>query len=175
MFERARKHKEEDEAEANLLPVMNVMFLLIPALLLAMEIAPFTAVPVQAPKFSDLADATSTPTQEPLRLRVHVRQDGFTARYGTSPDSERTIDIPLGTDGDHDYAALEGRAAELKALFPDDVTVNISAENNIGYGTLVQSLDALRGRECSLDGALHGESAPGDCYFWSPIVQNGSV
>jgi biopolymer transport protein ExbD len=175
MFERARKRQEEAEVESNLLPVMNVMFLLIPALLLAMEIAPFTTIPVQAPKFSDLADAADTPTREPLRLRVHVRQDGFTARYGSSPDSERTIDIPLGTEGGHDYVALEERAAELKALFPDDVIVNISAESSIGYGTLVQSLDALRGHECSLDGALLGEPAPGDCYFWSPIVQNGSV
>lgn len=175
MFERFRKRKGDDEVEANLLPVMNVMFLLIPALLLAMEIAPFTAVPVQAPKFSDLADASQSPTKEPLRLRVHVRQDGFTARYGSSPDSERTIDIPLGTNGGHDYAALEERAAELKARFPDDAIVNISAENGIEYGTLVQSLDALRGLECSLEGAYFGEREPEGCYFWSPIVQSGAV
>jgi biopolymer transport protein ExbD len=175
MFARARKPQEEPEIEANLLPVMNVMFLLIPALLLAMEIAPFTAVPVQTPRFSDLADAGDPPTKEPLRLRVHVRQDGFTARYDSSPDSERTVEIPLGTGGDHDYAALEERAAELKALFPEDAIVNISAENGIEYGTLVQSLDALRGHDCSLNGVIYGESEPGDCYFWNPIVQNGSV
>lgn len=175
MLGRAKKPNEEGEVEANLLPVMNVMFLLIPALLLAMEIARFAAVPVQAPKFSDLADASQAPTHEPLRLRVHVRQDGFTARYGSSPESERTIDIPLGTDGKHDYTALEERAAELKARFPDDAIVTISAENGIEYGTLVQSLDALRGRECSLQGAMVGEREPDGCYFWSPIVQSGTV
>ena len=37
---------EEGEVEANLLPVMNVMFLLIPALLLAREVARFAAVVV---------------------------------------------------------------------------------------------------------------------------------
>lgn len=176
MFDRARKRKDDPEVETNLLPVMNVMFLLIPALLLAMEIAPFTAVPVQTPRFSDLAQNEEPPApKEALRLRVQVRADGFTARYGSSPNSEREVEIPLGANGTYDYAALEQRAAELKALFPEDSVVNISAENGIDYGTLVQSLDALRGRECSLGGVLVGEEEAGGCYFWSVVVQSGTA
>ncbi len=175
MFGRAKKPNDEAEVEANLLPVMNVMFLLIPALLLAMEIAPFTAVPVHPPRFSELTDSEPSHTHESLRLRVHVRQDGFTARYGSSLESERTVDIPLGSDGKHDYLALEQRAAELKGYFPDDATVTISAEGSIDYATLVQSMDALRGRECSLEGAIWGERVPDACYFWSPVVQSGAV
>lgn len=175
MFGRAKKPSQEGEVEANLLPVMNVMFLLIPALLLAMEIAPFTMVPVQAPKFCNLADPGQPPTTEPLRLQVIVRQDGFTARYGSTPESEKKIDIPLGVDGKHDYAALEGQAAELKARFPEDALVTITAERTIEYGTLVQSLDALRGSECSLKGALFGETVPPECYFWSVTVEGGAA
>jgi biopolymer transport protein ExbD len=175
MSTRAKKPTEEGEVEANLLPVMNVMFLLIPALLLAMEVARFSAVTVTPPTFSELSDASKPPTTEPLRLRVHVRQDGFTARYGSSPKSERSIDIPLGTDGKHDYPALEQRAAELKALFPEDDVVNISAEGSVDYSTLVQSLDALRGHECSLQAAQLGEQEPEGCYFWSAVVQSTTV
>ena len=176
MFGRAKKSKEEGEVEANLLPVMNVMFLLIPALLLAMEVAPFSSVTVVPPKFSPVADPSDQqPTHEPLRLKVAVREDGFSARYGSSPESERAIDIPLGADGKHDYAALEKQAAELKALFPEDSVVNITAENGIEYGTLVRSLDALRGSECSLNGALHGETVPGECYFWTVVVESGTA
>lgn len=177
MFGRAKQtNQQEGEVEANLLPVMNVMFLLIPALLLAMEVAPFAAVTVQAPKFSSLTSAPSQdPPKELLRLRVVVREDGFSARYGSSPESERKIDIPLGADGKHDFAALEGHAAELKALFPDDPVVNLTAENGIEYGTLVHSMDALRGRECSLAGAFMGESVPAECYFWSVVVESGAA
>lgn len=175
MFARAKKHNQEGEVEANLLPVMNVMFLLIPALLLAMEVAPFTSIVVQTPKFCNLGAPGDEPTHEPLRLKVIVREDGFTARYGSSPESERKIDIPLGTDGQHDYLALEERAAELKTKFPEDAMVTITAERNIDYGTLVQSMDALRGSECSLKGALFGEAAPPECYFWSVIVDGGSA
>ena len=176
MFKRSRKQAEGEEREANLIPVLSCLFLLIPALLLAMEIAPFTSVRVETPRWSDLHDQTlEPPTKEPLRFRVHVRQDGFTARYGSSPESEREIDIPLGGDGTHDYDALEARAQELKALFPEDIKVDISAESSIEYGTLVQSMDALRGRDCSLKGALYGEQPPAECYFWNVIVQSSTV
>jgi len=175
MFKRSRKREEDEEREANLIPVLSCLFLLIPALLLAMEIAPFTAVRVQPPRFSELADPGDEPETKPLRFRVHVREDGFTARYGSSPESEREIDIPLSTGGGHDYAALEQRAGELKALFPEDIKVDISAESSVDYGTLVQSMDALRGRECSLKGALYGEQEPPECYFYDVIVKASTV
>ncbi|MCX4244050.1 biopolymer transporter ExbD [Paraliomyxa miuraensis] len=176
MFKRAKKKNEDGEVEANMIPVLSTMFLLIPALLLAMEIAPFTSVRVEPPKFSQLQDPSPTDQpQERLRFRVQVRQDGFTVRYGSKPESERTVDIPLGGDGKHDFAALEQRASELKALFPEDPVVNISAENAIGYGTLVESMDALRGRDCSLKSALYGESVPQECLFWNVVVESGTV
>ena len=52
MARRRKKNAEEGEVEANLIPVMNVMFLLIPALLLAMEVARFAAINVSPPKFA---------------------------------------------------------------------------------------------------------------------------
>lgn len=174
MSSRARK-RDEEEIEANLIPIMSCMFLLVPALLLAMEVAPFTSVPITTPRFCDVAERSDHPPEEPLRLKVIVRQDGFTARYGSNPRSEREVDIPLGSDGRHDYAALEERAAELKARFPDDATVTITAESSIDYGTIVRSLDALRGSECSLAAARLGETVPAECYFWSAIVEAGSA
>ena len=59
-----RKKMEEEEIQANLLPVMNIMFLLIPALLMAMEFASMASKTVW------LADSFACP----LAIRV-----GFTA------------------------------------------------------------------------------------------------
>lgn len=175
MFKR-RKREEDAEVETNLIPVLSCLFLLIPALLLAMEIAPFTSVRVEPPKFCDGHRADPhTPQPEPLRLRVHVRTDGFTTRYGSTMDSERKIDIPLSGNGKHDFEALEAKASELKEHFPDDTVVTITAENSVEYRTLVQSMDALRGRECSLKSAIYGEYPPEGCYFWSVVVQSGTV
>ena len=52
----ARKKFEEKVVEADLIPVLNIMFLLIPALLLAMEVAKFSAITVSPPKFAATAD-----------------------------------------------------------------------------------------------------------------------
>lgn len=171
-----RKKDDDAEVEANLIPVLSTLFLLIPALLLAMEIAPFTSVRVEPPKFCGncTADNTEDPPER-LRLKVTVREDGFVARYGSTSESERTVDIPMGVDGNHDFAALEAKAAELKALFPEDIQVTLSAESSIEYMTLIQSMDALRGTECSLKGALYGEREPEGCYFWSVTVESSTV
>ena len=171
-----RKKDGDEEVEANLIPVLSTLFLLIPALLLAMEIAPFTSVRVEPPNFCGGCSAENTEDPpERARLRVTVREDGFVARYGSSPESERTVDIPMGPGGEHDFDALEARAAELKQLFPEDAQVTLSAESSIEYRTLIQSMDALRGRECSLKGAQVGESESEGCYFWSVIVEATTV
>lgn len=174
---RRRKRDDDAEVETNLIPVLSCLFLLIPALLLAMEVAPFSAIYVSPPKFCEvpIVDDHDPDPPERLHLRVTVRQDGFVARYGSTDESERTVDIPMGPDGEHDFAELESRARELKELFPDDFQVTLSAENSVEYRTLVQSMDALRGRQCSLAGAMHGEREPTDCYFWNVIVQSGAV
>jgi len=51
----AKKYRKKNEIvveDANVLPVMNIMFLMIPALLLAMEVASLAAIGVSPPKFA---------------------------------------------------------------------------------------------------------------------------
>ena len=56
----ARKQSKEPEevTQADLLPVMNIMFLLIPALLMAMEFAQMAAITVVPPTHGADADVT---------------------------------------------------------------------------------------------------------------------
>lgn len=173
-----RKPKEEGrEVEANLIPVLSCLFLLIPALLLAMEIAPFTAVRVAPPHFCVQPGAPQH-GDPPLRLEVHVREDGFVTRHQGARaqpdlDASAAVDIPMGEDGLHDFDALELHARALKEKFPGEQLVTLSAEGSVEYGTLVRSMDALRGRDCSLRGLYYGEPPSADCYFWEVVVQSG--
>jgi biopolymer transport protein ExbD len=75
----ARKKFEEEEIEANLLPVMNVMFLMIPALLMAMEFAQMASINVSPPKFAAAAQQKEEQKKDekPLNLKVFVMEDGF--------------------------------------------------------------------------------------------------
>jgi biopolymer transport protein ExbD len=186
-----RKKMEEAEVEANLLPVMNVMFLLIPALLLAMEVARFAAVVVTPPKFAAQADEKKEEKKEekPLNLKVFIMEDGYRvsaqgqqqgAEAGKSADSNKPT-IPLAKAGAplddyerYDYAALEAEAAKYKSLFAHETVVTISAENSIPMQSLIQTMDALRGTDCRLLKAMQGEEIPPECYFWQAIVEAGA-
>lgn len=187
---RRKKRQEEAEVEANLIPIMNIMFLLIPALLLAMEVARFAAINVSPPKFAAQADDKKEKKDEkPLNLKVFIMEDGYRvsasgqqagAEAGKSADSSRPT-IPLAKPGSalddydrYDYAQLEAKANEYKRLFPHETVVTISAENSIPLQVLTSTMDALRGSECRLLKAMQGEEVPPECLFWQPIVEAGA-
>ena len=188
---RKKKKNEEAEVEANLLPVMNVMFLLIPALLLAMEVARFAAVTVTPPKFAAQADDKKEEKKEDksLNLKVFIMEDGSRvsaqgqqqgAEAGKSADSNKPT-IPLAKPGAplddferYDYAKLEAEAARYKSLFSHETVVTISAENSIPMQALINTMDALRGSDCRLLKAMMGEEVPPECYFWQAIVEAGA-
>ncbi len=185
-----RKKFEEEEIEANLLPVMNIMLLLIPALLLAMEVAQMAAISVSPPKYAAQADQKEEKKQEePLNLKVFIMEEGYRvsasgqqqgAEAGKSADSSAPT-IPLKTPGAplddynrYDYDALEATAKKYKGLFSHETVVTVGAENNIPMQVLVGTMDALRGRDCRLLKAMQGEEVPPECLFWQPIVDAGA-
>lgn len=187
-----RKKYEEEEIQASLLPVMNIMFLLIPCLLAAMEYASFAAINVSPPRFSVNPSDTKEedkPKDKPLNLKVVVLEDGFLisadhqqdgSAAGKATDS-RAPTIPLAKPGTplniydrYDYDALEQRMKEYKAAFPHEVTVTISAESKIPMQAMIYTMDVIAGRECKLGKVAKGEAVPANCYFWQPIVEGGA-
>jgi hypothetical protein len=184
----AKKNKTlvEAEVETNLIPIMNIMFLLIPALLLAMEVARFASISVSPPHTHAPATTTQDPV-EPLVLKVMIREDGYRlaavgqqlgSGAGQAIDSS-TPTIPLarpraGLDDfeRYDYSSLEAQAKDLKRLFPLESVVTVTAEGNIPFQVLTRTLDALRGRDCRLMRVLTAnEEVPPECLFFHPVVE----
>ena len=172
MQKRSRTKQKEGPVEANLIPVLSCMFLLIPALLLAMEVANWGSVTVTPPRHSVDADPGQPTDNERLRFSVMVRSDGFLAKVGARGSSdEAATEIPLHAT-DHDYGALETLAANLKAQHPNWPQVSLSAEGDIPLSTLVKTMDALRGHECSLSAAYAQEADSDQCLFWEVVVES---
>jgi hypothetical protein len=188
---RKKKKMDDGEVEANLIPIMNIMFLLIPALLLAMEVASFASVNVSPPKFAAQAKdkKEEKKQEEPLNLKVFIMEDGYRvsasgqqqgAEAGKSADSTKpTIGLlkpgsPVDDFERYNYAGLEAEAKKFKQLFPHETVVTLSAENNIPMQVLITTMDALRGTECRLLKAMQGEEVPPECLFWQPIVEAGA-
>ncbi len=189
---RVRKNEEIEVEEANVLPVMNIMFLLIPALLLAMEVASMAAIAVSPPKFaaapSDKKEEEKE-TEKPLKFKVSILEDGFRvttaaqqegAEAGKAQDSSGPS-IPLAKPGAgmddydrYDYAALEEKARELKSKAKHETVVTISAENTIPMAVLISTMDAVRGSDCKLLTVKEDEPLPEECLFYQPIVEAGA-
>ena len=184
------KNEEIEVPEANLLPVMNIMFLLIPGLLLAMEVASMAAVVVSPPKFAaatENQDQEKKPEDKPLDLKVMVKSDGYFissssqqegADAGASQDSNMpTIPVAKTCTGPEDYECfdykkLQAKAAEYKAAYPKEVVVKINAEPDISMQVLINTMDALRGDGCKLlESVQAGKEVPPECLFWNVIIE----
>lgn len=154
---------------ADLLPVMNIMFLLIPALLMAMEFASMASISVSPPKMCAACGEPdpNKPAQAPLAFKVMIRSDGFLA----STQGANMPEIPLRS-GEPDYAALAEASRTLKAAHPDEVTVTVTAESDVPMATLVRTLDTLRGDGCKLAGMNVGEQPSAQCLFFSPVIES---
>jgi hypothetical protein len=73
----------------------------------------------------------------------------------------------------YDYARLEATAQTYKDLYRHETVVRLSAENHIPLQVVVSTLDALRGSDCKLSEVPPGETPPGDCLFWRPLIEAG--
>jgi hypothetical protein len=157
-----RRSQDEPAAEANMLPVMNIMFLLIPALLLSMEVASLAAITVSPPTFtiSPTSEKPDPDEKKPTSLRIRIYEDGFGIELKGSRDegdpakAAKTTtgpSIPLAQPGASaddstrwDYAALATRVDELRPLLEEGSNLEISAEPEISMQVLVSTIDAAQ-------------------------------
>lgn len=153
--------------QADLLPVMNIMFLLIPALLMAMEFASMAQIQVSPPRIGGEPTASNTPDEPRLEYKVMIRSDGFAPRTTTGP----LPDIPLRS-GELDFEALAAATRSLKSAHPAEVSVTVSAENDVSMDKLVRTLDTLRGDGCKLAGVQKGEQPGAQCLFFAPVIES---
>ncbi|EDM77086.1 hypothetical protein PPSIR1_19624 [Plesiocystis pacifica SIR-1] len=188
MLRRRTFSEEPKVGEANVLPVMNIMFLLIPALLLAMEVASMASVAVSPPKLCGAGCSDSENTEEPkkaLNLKVVIRSDGYTLKYAGTEDGKQAAEsdgpsiglerpnAPADDYDRYDYAALEARAAEFIEAYPHETRVTVTAESDIPAQVLISTMDALRGTDCKMAGFAAGDERREGCYFYEPVVEAG--
>ena len=168
-----KKKGEGKVVEANLLPVMNIMFLLIPALLMAMEFASMAAIPVSPPQHAARSEDPTIPPE--MEVRVTVASDGIKVATssqtlsGISDARERPpVTVARTGEGDagYDFEALTALAASLKETSPETSKVIVSAEGDVHLQTLIYTMDALRGPSCSM-----AKGDPEGCLLWRPVLR----
>jgi biopolymer transport protein TolR len=149
---RRRIREEEHTGELNIVPYLDVVVNLVMFMLLSMTgLIALGVLNVSAPKLGGEAAAAGE-NQPKLLLTVAVAKQGFyvagaggvLGQEPASPSATRPPTIPLRPDGKYDFAALTAQMKKIKDQFPNETAVILSADPEILYDDLVQTMDACR-------------------------------
>lgn len=149
-----RRHSNEADTDLNLIPIMNLVLMLIPAILITAAFVTITVVNVSAPQIGGGAppENPETPEKPPLNLTIVLTDQGFTiagsggvlGQEQADPDAQKGPTIPKTANGDYDWPALTKKLVEIKDAFPEETRVIINAEPDIVFESLVGTMDAAR-------------------------------
>lgn len=165
--ERAAAEEEEHQGgELNLVPYLDILVNTIIFLLATTAFAlPVANINARAPREVDDRQQQARPSQ--TNLTVAISYSGFVVggaggvirnKGAAGPTIPCKVSLRQGRCPRYDYAALEALARKIKAQYPKERTVILTADRWIPYGVMVKTMDALRGRitaRCTLpDGCL---------------------
>lgn len=151
----ARKKKKFDPGDhnLNLIPIMNLVLMLIPAILITASFVEITVINVSAPQIGGGAPVEQEkPEKPPLNLTIVLTDQGFTiagsggvlGQEAADPNAAKGPTIPKTGDGKYDWESLTKKLVEIKDAFPEETKVIINAEPDIKYEFLVGTMDAAR-------------------------------
>jgi len=149
---RRRIREEEHAGELNIVPYLDVVVNLVMFMLLSMTgLIALGVLNVSAPKLGETASAGAAENQPKLLLTVAIGKQGFyvagaggvLGKDAATPDATRPPTIPL-RDGQYDFASLGAQMKQIKEQFPNETAVILSADPEIVYDVLIQTMDACR-------------------------------
>ncbi len=157
MFGRRRKRNSE-AGEIDLKPAMNLILIIIPLLLMAMETAKIAIIEVQTPSTGPSPDIKDQPLPQVEQLNLTA---AFTDRgiilYAEGKLIENKSDplaptIPKidgaasGFPGQkvYDWAAFVRQLHDIKQAHPAEKTIIINAESTVKYRDIIKAMDMAR-------------------------------
>lgn len=149
---RRRIRDEEHAGELNIVPYLDVVVNLVMFMLLSMTgLIALGVLNVSAPKLGGDPKEAAPENQPKLLLTVAIGRQGFfvagaggvLGQDAPSPDATRPPTIPL-KDGKYDYASLSEQMKKIKEKFPSETAVILSADPDVVYDVLIQTMDACR-------------------------------
>jgi biopolymer transport protein TolR len=150
---RRRIREAEETGELNIVPYLDVVVNLVMFMLLSMTgLITLGVLNVSAPKIGGESASAGQEAGPKLLLTVAIGRQGFyVAGAGgvlgpgaSGTDLSRPPTIPLRPDGRYDFAALSAQLASIKEKFPNETQVILTADGQVVYDILIQTMDACR-------------------------------
>jgi biopolymer transport protein ExbD len=149
---RRRVHHWEHTGELNIVPYLDIVVNLVMFILLSMAgLISLGVLNVSAPKISGEGAGAQGEDKPKLLLTVAVGKQGFyiagaggvLGADAASADTTRPPTIPL-KNGQYDFGALTEQMKVIKTQFPNETQLILSADADVVYEILVQTMDACR-------------------------------
>jgi biopolymer transport protein TolR len=138
-----KRRLHPEQSGLNLAPILNLVMILIPLLLISIEFEQLGVINVNVPRF---VNVTPGPEVESLALTVAITHAGFIL----ATKGEKLPLIPRKTAGGpaepsrYDFEALYVKLAALKQTQPSETTLSLSADPDIPYEMVIETMDNVR-------------------------------
>jgi biopolymer transport protein ExbD len=155
-----RRRAEPTENDLNLTPAMNLILILIPLLLLAMETMKIAVINVSTPQIGgpdvDVPPDNAPPDQQPLKLTAAITDQGIIlyAREKVMVNDKDPLGATIpkidGTEAGfpgqkvYDWKKLGTMLADIKSANPGESSIIISAEPHLKYREIIKVMDIAR-------------------------------
>ncbi|MEI6805010.1 MAG: biopolymer transporter ExbD [Myxococcaceae bacterium] len=120
----------EELPEPEILPMMNVLFMLVMVLMGMSAFLPIGVISVQAPQLGGAGAATATEPHQELNLKIMILKTGFKLSDGSL--------LPKN------FSALRAKLIEIKAKYPQEKRVILMADPDTIYDEITHVMDAAR-------------------------------
>ncbi len=141
---RERRHPE-DLPEPEILPMMNILFMLVMVLMGMSAFLPIGIIPVQAPQYGGVASPSASAD---INLTIMLLPDGINLSVaGSMLKGDAGPLFPKIKVGDakvYDFMALQARLESIKAQYPANHRVMIMADADVIYDDITHTMDAAR-------------------------------
>jgi biopolymer transport protein ExbD len=151
---RSRGVRLEDKfPEPELLPIMNIIFMLILALVSMAAMLPLGVLSSEAQKISKGGVAAlQQENKKPLNLILFITEAGFNISVrgdvkmgGVDPSNpKRKLPLVPKNGNNFDYLALQKKLTEFKAMDKEEQSMTLTADPEIKFDVVIQSMDAAR-------------------------------
>ena len=124
--------------EPEILPMMNVLFMLVMVLMGMSSFLPIGVIEIQSPQFGG-AGSGQAEAQPKLNLKISILETGIQLSPGSFIPKIQQNNLAV-----YDFAALQVELTTLKQAHPSERRVVITAGANIIYDDITHTMDAAR-------------------------------
>ena len=148
-FSSLKKREMIDDAEPNMVPIMNMFMVLIPFLLMSASFYHIKAVDTSVPVLSQSVDNPETDTAPSLTLVVELKKDSLKVsamsdQFTADELNQFKAEYPCKEKNVYPLEEFTVYLENIKTLYPKSDTLILIPNSSTDYDTIIRTMDTAR-------------------------------